>query len=282
MRSTPLLMAKLIKKANQSQLRHPRCCVAFNESCRSLRTRWRTRHSALFLFLGLLSLLRLLCLTLASLLQFLLFSPTLSLLSRLLCFLTLLCLLLCFLLRGAPLRFLSSLLSLLALLGLLRTLLFCAALRFLGSLLSPLALLGLLRTLLLCAALRFGSDLSLASILGASLSGLPLGGIGLTLALLFLSLLLCGGLLPSFFGTLPLDALRIFGRLLCLSSVLLRLRRLGRSLFGRSNRARGNDGLGCCRRNRSWSDDRRRLRRWDRRSSRCRGRRQGFWLSRSS
>ena len=182
-----------------------------------MRTRWRARHSTLFLFLGLLSLLCLLGLTLASLLHFLLFSPTLGLLGRLLCPLTLLSFLLCLLLHGTLLRFGSPLL-----LG--------TALRF-GSL------------LLLCAALCFGSDLFLTSLLSALLSGIPLSFLGLTLALLFLSTLLCGGFLPGLFGALPLDALRIFGRLLCLSSILRRIRRLRWRADRRRDRARGNDGL---------------------------------------
>ena len=197
--------------------------MACDERDRSLRTRWRTRHSALFLFLCLLSLLCLLGLTLASLQRFLLFSATLGLLGRLLGLLGLLSFLLCLLLLGTLLRLRSA--------------------------------------LLLCAALCFGSGLFLASLLSA----------------------LLGGLLPGLFGPLPLDALRIFGRLLCPSSVLLRLRRLRRSLFGRRDRARGNDGLRRCRRNRIWCDDRSRLRRRrDRRSRCCRGRRHAFWFSRSS
>ena len=167
------------------------------------------------MFLCLLCLLYLLGLTLASLQRFLLFSETLGLLGRLLGPLTLQSFLLCLLLRGTLLRFRSALL--------LR-----AALCF-GS------------PLLLCTALRFGSDLFLTSLLRTLLTDLLLSVLGLRLALLFLSTLLCCSFLPGFFGALPLDPLRNFGHLLSLSGILRRLAQLGLRLDRRGDHTRGND-----------------------------------------
>ena len=180
----------------------PRRRAACSESYRSLRTRPRTGRSAL-LFLCLLCLLYLLGLTLASLQRFLLFSETLGLLGRLLGPLTLQSFLLCLLLRGTLLRFRSA--------------------------------------LLLCTALRFGSDLFLTSLLRTLLTDLLLSVLGLRLALLFLSTLLCCSFLPGFFGALPLDPLRNFGHLLSLSGILRRLAQLGLRLDRRGDHTRGND-----------------------------------------